>query len=81
MKASGSTAKGMAKALRLGQMELNTQVIGRSTRRRAKENSLMLTEICMMGNGAMTRLMGMESIFIRMEPSTKDFGKMTCSMA
>ena len=81
MRVSGSMAKGMAKAPRHGRMVQSTQVNGKTTRLRARENSPMLTGMFMMANGPMTRPMDTVFIFTRMEPSTKDFGKMTCSTA
>ena len=81
MRASGLMAKGMAQGLRYGRMVPSTQVNGKITRLKERENSLMLMEMFMMASGAMTRLMDMEFISTRTEPSIKDFGKMTFSMA
>jgi hypothetical protein len=65
-----------------GQMEQSMKVTGSIIKHKARENSLTPMETIMRESGLTTRPMATEYMFIaKLEPVTKDIGKMICSMA
>jgi hypothetical protein len=76
---SGLEDSEMGSESRDGQTVLSMKENGKTTEPTVKENSSILTEMCMMVSGSMIRQMATEFITISMGLSTKDIGKMTCS--
>ena len=71
----------MEKVRKLGKMELSTRVIGGMEWPKEKEFSIMLMVTYIPENFSKIEQTVLVFMFIKMDKSTKDFGKMICKMA